>query len=86
MSPKLVFHFAVGLEPGDTLLIFTDGVPEALNPQDEEFGEDRLKAALQRTASLPVQEIVSQISGELKIWIQDAEQYDDVTLVVMKVR
>ena len=76
---------AIDLHPGDVLLAFTDGVIEALNMKDQEFGEDRLKDLLRRVVHLPVQEISAQISAELKHWILDAEQHDDLTFIVMKV-
>ena len=40
------------LNPGDVLIAFTDGVPEALNPQDEEFGEERVRELLSRYARI----------------------------------
>ena len=64
---------------------FTDGVPEALNPSEEEFGEDRLKDLLSRVAHLPAEEMSLRISEEVKNWIRDAPQYDDLTFIVMKV-
>jgi sigma-B regulation protein RsbU (phosphoserine phosphatase) len=76
----------IALGPGDLLTIFTDGVPEALNPAEEEFGEERLKSLLQSVAHLPVDEISARISVELKNWIQDAAQYDDMTFVLLKVK
>jgi sigma-B regulation protein RsbU (phosphoserine phosphatase) len=77
---------AVDLHPGDVLVVFTDGVTEALNPKEEEFGEDRLKNLLRQVVHLPVNEISSRIAEELKTWIHDAEQYDDLTFLVMKVQ
>jgi predicted permease len=76
----------VDLRPGDVLMVFTDGVPEALNPGDEEYGEERLKCVLRQVVSLPVGDMISRISAELKNWIQDAAQYDDLTCVLMKVK
>ena len=75
----------VDLRSGDVLMVFTDGVPEALNPNDEEFGEERLKCVLRQVVSLPVEEMLRRISQELKDWIQDAPQYDDLTFILMKV-
>jgi sigma-B regulation protein RsbU (phosphoserine phosphatase) len=77
---------AVDLHPGDVLIVFTDGVTEALNPKAEEFGEERLKQLLRQVVHLPVNEISSRISQALKNWIHDAEQYDDLTFLVMKVQ
>jgi sigma-B regulation protein RsbU (phosphoserine phosphatase) len=73
------------LRPGDVLIAFTDGVTEALNPKEEEFGEERLKNLLRRSAHLPVDEMASAITNELKNWIGDAAQYDDLTFILVKV-
>ena len=75
----------VQLQSGDTLIAFTDGVPEALNPADEEYGEDRLKEILRRVAHLPVNDMAARILQDLKTWIADAAQYDDLTFILMKV-
>jgi sigma-B regulation protein RsbU (phosphoserine phosphatase) len=77
---------AVDLCPGDVLLAFTDGVTEAHNPRDEEFGEERVKTLLRETADLSVHEISARMTTALKAWIQDAPQYDDLTFIVLKVR
>jgi serine phosphatase RsbU (regulator of sigma subunit) len=87
MFPETRYEEAtVALCPGDVLLVFTDGVPEAHNPEDEEFGEERLQQLLRETAALSADEISLRISAELKHWIGGAEQYDDLTFIVMKVR
>ncbi len=87
MFPDMDYEEAtVELCPGDVLLAFTDGVPEAHNPEDEEFGEERLQQLLRQTAHLPASEISARLSDEMKDWIRDAEQYDDLTFIVMKVR
>ena len=87
MFPEMEYEEAtVELCPGDVLLAFTDGVPEAHNPESEEFGEERLQLLLRQTAHLPANEISARLSDEMKDWIRDAEQYDDLTFIVMKVR
>jgi sigma-B regulation protein RsbU (phosphoserine phosphatase) len=87
MFPDMDYQEAtVELCAGDVLLAFTDGVPEAHNPEDEEFGEERLQQLLRQTAHLPADEISARISAEMKDWIRDAEQYDDLTFIVMKMR
>jgi sigma-B regulation protein RsbU (phosphoserine phosphatase) len=87
MFPEAIYEEAtVELCPGDVLLAFTDGVPEAHNPENDEFGEERLQQLLRQTAHLPADEISARISAEMKNWIRDAEQYDDLTFIVMKVR
>jgi len=87
MFPTMEYEEAtVELSPGDVLFIFTDGVPEAHNPENEEFGEERLQQLLREIAHLPADEISARISAAMKNWIRDAEQYDDLTFIVMKVR
>ena len=87
MFPEMGYEEAtVELYPGDVLLAFTDGVPEAHNPENEEFGEERLQQLLREIAHLPADEIGARVSAEMKDWIRDAEQYDDLTFIVMKVR
>jgi phosphoserine phosphatase RsbU/P len=76
----------LALNTGDVLIVFSDGVTEALNPAEEEFGEDRLKDLLRAVGTLPIEEMSARITHELKEWIQDAAQYDDLTFVLMKVK
>src|SRR5439155_7440814 len=87
MFPEMEYEEAtVELFSGDVLLAFTDGVPEAHNPENEEFGEERLQQLLRRSVHLPSNEISARLSAEMKDWIRDAEQYDDLTFIVLKVR
>jgi sigma-B regulation protein RsbU (phosphoserine phosphatase) len=87
MFPEMNYDEAtVELAPGDVLLAFTDGVPEAHSPENEEFGEERLQVLLRQTAHLPATEISARLFDGLKDWIGEAEQYDDLTFIVMKVR
>jgi sigma-B regulation protein RsbU (phosphoserine phosphatase) len=87
MFPDMDYQEAtVELCAGDVLLAFTDGVPEAHNPENEEFGEERLQQLLRQTAHLAADEISARIAAEMKNWIRDAEQYDDLTFIVMKMR
>jgi putative ABC transport system permease protein len=86
LFPQMSYEEAtIDLRSGDVLVMFTDGVTEALNPNDEEFGNDRLRALVRDVARLPVQDIASRVTSELKQWIDTAAQHDDLTFVVMKV-
>jgi serine phosphatase RsbU (regulator of sigma subunit) len=87
MFPQALYEEGtIDMRPGDVLIVFTDGVTEALNPSDEEFGEDRLKDLFRQVFHLPVEEMSARISQELKSWIQDAAQYDDLTFLLMKMK
>jgi len=76
----------VDLKSGDVLVAFTDGVTEALDARDEEFGEERLKELLLSVAHLPVGEMSRRIAEALRGWIGNAPQHDDLTFLVLKVK
>ena len=86
LFPQSVYEEStVALQPGDVLMAFTDGVPEALNPAEEEFGEERVKDLLRRGAYLDVDQMALAITSELRNWIAHADQYDDLTFILAKV-
>jgi serine phosphatase RsbU (regulator of sigma subunit) len=73
------------LHHGDVLVAYTDGVVEALNPKQEEFGEERLSDTVRSSLSLSAAEICKRIAEQLQAFAVESPQCDDVTLVVMKV-
>jgi sigma-B regulation protein RsbU (phosphoserine phosphatase) len=74
----------VTLERGDLLTIFSDGVTEATNDRDEEFGEDRLIDTLAAWRSRPLAEILGRVVDDVREY--GAEQHDDLTLVLVRGR
>jgi sigma-B regulation protein RsbU (phosphoserine phosphatase) len=74
------------LESGDLLVAFTDGLVEARNPGNEEYGEERLISAIIEHCELSAANVEKNILRSVKEWTSDAEQEDDLTLVVVKVR
>ena len=76
----------IELRSGDTLVAFTDGVIEARSPLGEEFGEDRLVELLLENAGLPAAGIESRILRAVEDWTAEAEQEDDLTLLILKVK
>ncbi len=72
------------LEAGDTLFMYTDGVSEAMNPIYEEFGEQRIEAALKRCGGKNCQQIIDTIAADMKTFVGEAEQSDDITMLVLK--
>ena len=75
----------ISLQPGDTLLLYTDGVNEAMNADRELFGEERLRDLLQHTAGQPAAAIVEAIREAVRRFTGAQPQHDDVTLVVIRV-
>jgi sigma-B regulation protein RsbU (phosphoserine phosphatase) len=76
----------VQMRAGDVLLAYTDGLTEALSASGEEFGETRLREALEETAGSSVDEMRAEIEQRVRAWCAEAPQHDDLTFVVMKVR
>lgn len=71
------------LAPGDAILLYTDGVTEALNAEGEEFGEERLLEAARQHRELPLAELLAAIADEARRFSAN-EQSDDITLIVAK--
>ena len=71
------------LHPGDRLCVYTDGITEAQNPVQEEFGTARLAAYFSRVAGLPVREAASRLFGEVLLFAGSEPQYDDQTLLIL---
>jgi sigma-B regulation protein RsbU (phosphoserine phosphatase) len=72
------------LARGDFILLYTDGVTDALNAAGEEFGLERLRQAAQTRRLSPAAEIVAGIKTQLAEFIGESAPFDDVTLVVVK--
>ncbi|HEX8178416.1 MAG TPA: GAF domain-containing SpoIIE family protein phosphatase [Pyrinomonadaceae bacterium] len=77
---------SVELQSGDLLAAYTDGVTEALNAAAEEFGEERLLAALRTHTELPAELIRDHVVACIDEWSAGAPQHDDLTLVILKVK
>jgi sigma-B regulation protein RsbU (phosphoserine phosphatase) len=72
------------LEPGDELLLYTDGVNEAFNVDEEEYGNDRLEAFLAAHNDLHAREMVRSLRADVASWAEGAEQSDDVTILALE--
>lgn len=76
----------IQLQSGDILLVYTDGVTEALNGAGVEFGEEQLRSTLVESLQLPPRESTKRIIAKVLEWQGPASQYDDITLIVVKVK
>jgi phosphoserine phosphatase RsbU/P len=76
---------SVTLEEGDVLVLFTDGISEALNAAGEEWGEARLTQAIARNRAVPARELVDRTMRTCEEFVGSAAQYDDITLVAARV-
>jgi phosphoserine phosphatase RsbU/P len=71
------------LAPGDALLLYTDGITEALNAEGEEFGEERLLEAARQHRELSVPELLAAVAEQARRF-SPHEQADDITLIVAR--
>jgi phosphoserine phosphatase RsbU/P len=74
----------IDLDPGDLVVVFSDGVTEAFNAAGEEFGNDRLLDSVRAHADRPPGEVLEQIMAAVRGFVKDAVPSDDVTVVVLR--
>ncbi len=77
-------HAEVELQPGDAIVLYTDGVTEAENTAEEEYGEPRFDKLLSELASGDAREMVEGIVASVRDYAGEAEQSDDITCVVSR--
>ncbi|MFZ0594336.1 MAG: GAF domain-containing SpoIIE family protein phosphatase [Bryobacteraceae bacterium] len=73
------------LETGDVLFAYTDGISEAMTESDEEWGEERMRLAAETAASLSAEDILGAVFAAADQFTGSAPQYDDMTVLVLKV-
>lgn len=72
------------LTKGDMLVTFTDGVNEAMNTENKEYGDERLQAILPTTKGMTCREAINSILNDVKTFVGSAPQSDDITLLAVK--
>jgi len=75
---------SVALAPGDWLIIFTDGLVEAENAHQDEYGETRLLGAIAAGAASTPAEMLDRLMAELDLFVGNTPQHDDVTCLLVK--
>jgi sigma-B regulation protein RsbU (phosphoserine phosphatase) len=76
---------SVELAAGDILVAYTDGVSEAMNTADEEWGEDCLMRTIESCDGLRAKQIMERVFVAADAFVGGAKQHDDMTLVVLRV-
>ena len=74
----------MNIEPGDVFVAFTDGISEAMNISDEEWGEKAMMDTVKACTKLKPDEIISRIMQDADKFVAGAKQHDDMTLVVLR--
>ena len=79
------FHeYELTLEPGSKIFLYTDGVPEATNANEELFGTDRMVDALNSNPKAKPEEVLKNVRKHVDIFVEEAEQFDDLTMLCME--
>lgn len=85
MADAVYERGSVSFDTGDVLALFTDGVTEAMSPEEEEYGEERLEKLLQVSRHLTASEILHAVHEDIRVFTNDAPVLsDDLTMIVIK--
>ena len=76
----------ITLSPGDWLIVFTDGVSEAMSAAGDEYGEARIVSCVERNANLEPRELLEALFADVKDFARGAAQSDDITAMVLRYR
>jgi serine phosphatase RsbU (regulator of sigma subunit) len=85
MFERLLEEETLPLRSGDLYLFFTDGITEAMNKNDDCFGENRLGRLIEAHPDLTSNELRERVLREIQAFVGDAPQHDDMTMIVLKV-
>ncbi|PID58555.1 hypothetical protein CSB45_03150 [candidate division KSB3 bacterium] len=83
---KILQSHELNLQAGDFLIQYTDGISEAMNEKQEEFGNDRLKEIIRKYAHQNVNDFLQSLDREIRSFTKSFAQSDDITAVVLKVK
>jgi sigma-B regulation protein RsbU (phosphoserine phosphatase) len=82
---SLLVEVTLRILPGDLLVLFTDGISEAMNEHADCFGEEQLAELVEEHGHLPIGELRERILREIAAFVGSAPQHDDMTMILMKV-
>ena len=74
-------EYELKLTPGSKMFLYTDGVPEATNENEELFGTERMLAALNKNTKASPEEMLNNVRHSVDEFVKDAEQFDDLTML-----
>ncbi len=84
MDGSRYHDYTLQLNAGDRLFVYTDGVPEATNAENELFGTERMVAALNRHMDDSVEALLPAMKAEIDTFVADAPQFDDITMLAVR--
>jgi sigma-B regulation protein RsbU (phosphoserine phosphatase) len=79
-------EYEIELNVGDTLLVYTDGVPEATNKAEELYGTERMLESLNKNPGRMPAELLPALKEDIDLFVGEAPQFDDVTMMALKIK
>lgn len=74
------------LEPGDMVYLYTDGVTEATDTENQLYGEERLLACLNAGKDAPLETLLHGVKEDIDTFVKGAPQFDDITMLALRIR
>ena len=74
-------EYEIRLEPGDCIFLYTDGIPEAINSETEQYGTSRMLDALSDNRDLPVKDLLDAVKRDVNGFAGSTAQFDDLTIM-----
>lgn len=84
IDPLRLAEYTLKIEKGDRLLLFSDGLPDALNRAGEHYGYERLEAALGACGTRQLADLVNYLAEDVQAWCQGVPAFDDITLLAVE--
>ena len=72
------------LQAGDRIFLYTDGIPEATNAENEQYGSQRLEMALNLNKDSEPKKLLAQIKADMDQFVGEAPQFDDITMLCLE--
>lgn len=85
INPLELHEYTIQLNPGDKILLYSDGAVDAENWEHEQFGYDRLVALLEEYRVCTVNELITAVADNITAWSEHIQAFDDLTLVAFEV-
>ena len=84
MEDMVYSEYELTLRPGDRLFVYTDGVPEATDPDEQLFGTDRMLTALNTDPTANPETTLKNVRMSVNAFVREAEQFDDLTMLCLE--
>ena len=81
---RITADISVPLQRDDCLVLYTDGITEALNANGDEFGPERMIRAVRASASEGAEEVIARLTADVRNFVDGHPQHDDITLIVVR--